>query len=130
MTRAVRNRAPAVAATIAAALSCGSPAAGSDADGVKGRVLDVTCYGPCTPETTDPRLYEGEATIVIRRLPQDRRVASEMLEDGRFRTQLRPGRYRLTVEIADPCWRGDSKKAEVVAGFERVRLEVYNGCIL
>ncbi len=106
-------------------------AAGAADSGVKVRVVDVTCLGPCSPTASPPRTYGGEATIVVKRAASGRRVASEEVDDGRVRTGVRPGDYRVRVKIEDPCWSEDKKTVTVGPGeFVRVVLEVGNTCIL
>jgi hypothetical protein len=101
----------------------------SKGSGVKGRVVDVTCYGPCVPGA-DPVPYSGDAEVVVRRLPRGRRVAKLQVEESRYRKRLRPGRYRLEVEIDDRCWQSWAKSVRVRRGeFKWVRLRVVNECI-
>jgi hypothetical protein len=105
-------------------------AAGAADSGVKVRVVDVSCLGPCSPTASPPRTYGGEATIVVKRSASGRRVASEEVDDGRVREGLRPGDYRVRVKIEDPCWSEDAKPVTVTPGdFVRVVLEVGNTCI-
>jgi hypothetical protein len=112
-----------------ALLAAAAPAAAEGRTALAGRVVDVTCYGPCTPES-DPRPYTGPAEIVIRARDGDR-VATVPTEDGRFRKRVAPGRYRVTVKIAGPCWEGERRlPARVARGeVERVRPAVENVCI-
>jgi hypothetical protein len=127
----VRSNQFVVAGLVALAIAAASEAAtASEPSGVKGRVIDVTCYGPCAPETYEGEPYSGEATIVARRLPEGGRAAAVTVDDSRFRTGLRPGRYLVKVKIEDPCWARDSKEIRVQRGaFEWARLKVSNECI-
>jgi hypothetical protein len=110
-----------------AALAPATPT--SKHSGVRGRVLDATCHGPCVPGA-DPVPYSGKAEVVVRRLPRGRRVAVLAVDQSRYRARLRPGRYRLRVAIDDRCWESEAKKVRVRRGqFERVGLRVVNECI-
>jgi hypothetical protein len=119
-----------IASLVALGLAAPAPATtGSDASGVKGRVVDATCYGPCVPGA-DPVPYSGEAEVVVRRLPRGGRVAALQVEESRYRKRLRPGRYRLEVEIEGRCWEGEAKRVRVRRGeFKRARLRVVNECV-
>jgi hypothetical protein len=115
---------------VALALACcGSSAGRAEGSGIRGRVLDETCLGPCAPGTTT-RLYSGEASVSVRRLPGTHRVATATVDEGRFRERLDPGRYRLRARIADPCWESRPTKIRVRAGkFKRATLRVRNDCV-
>ena len=98
--------------------------------GVRVRILDATCLGPCSPGT-NPRPFEGTAEVVITRTRTDRRVASPLVTDGRLRKKLPPGRYSLVAQIEDPCWISQPNDVRVRPNrFARARLIVENGCIL
>ena len=116
---------------VALVLFASAPAASQSEDsGVKGRILDVTCYGPCMVDGDDPRPYAGEARIVAKRASNGRRAGSDDVDASRFRIDLAPGRYRVRVKIDDPCWVEDSEEVKVTEDdFDRIRLEVGNGCI-
>lgn len=107
-----------------------SPAAPS---GVKVRIVDTSCYGPCVEGAEHP-LFQGEATVTIRDLGIDRRVAKVTVDDGRFRKRLRPGRYLLKPAVVEPgrrCYEGETDEVRLRGGgFERARLEVFNTCIV
>jgi hypothetical protein len=122
---------PASAAPIVAVLvvaACAGAAQAAEHSGVKGRVFDVTCRGPCAPEI-DPEPYAGEAGIAVRRRGGTYWVAATV-EDGRFRAALRPARYRLVAQIDDPCWESQAAKVRVKPGkFKRKRLYVTNVCV-
>jgi hypothetical protein len=121
-----------MALTLACCGSSGSSAEGTEGTegtGVRGRVLDETCFGPCAPGTTT-RLYSGEASVSVKRLPGRHRVATAIVDEGRFRKRLDPGRYRLRARIADPCWESDPTKVRVRPGqFKRAKLLVRNDCV-
>jgi hypothetical protein len=111
-------------------LAAAAPATtASKGSGVKGRVVDATCYGPCVPGA-DPVPYSGKAEVVIRRLPRGGRVAELQVAESRYRKRLRPGRYLLEVEVEGRCWEGEAKRVRVHRGeFTRARLAVVNECI-
>ncbi len=112
----------------AMALLCAAPAGAAGAR-VAVRVLDATCFGPCTAEG-ERRPYAGPGRVIVKRTRGGRRVAREGLEDGLARAVLAPGSYRVRVKIADPCWGEDAKRVSIKAGErERVRLVVANDCI-
>jgi hypothetical protein len=126
----------AAAATSAAALAAllSAPAGAASPSGVKVRILDTTCYGPCVVDQTEFPLYDGEATVIVRKLATGPRVAAIAVYDGRARKRLAPGRYELEARIAEsrrPCWEGDTATVRVrEARFARVRLRVANTCIV
>ena len=110
-------------------LSAAAPATAADS-GIKGRVLDATCLGPCAPASQGPRPYGGEATIVVRSDENGDRVAADEVDHSRFRAGLAPGDYRVRVKIEDPCWVEQKREVTVPAGeFVRVTFTVANGCI-
>jgi len=118
-----------IASLVVLGVAAPAPATASKGSGVKGRVVDATCYGPCVPGA-DPVPYSGEAEVVVRRRPRGRRVAALEVDESRYRKRLRPGRYRLEAEIDDPCWESRAKRVRVRRGeFRRVRLPVVNECI-
>jgi hypothetical protein len=123
---------PTVLAAAALALALSAPGIGAAADhsGVKGRVFDATCFGPCDPAPGVHKPYAGEAKIVAKRISTGRRAGADAVQDGRFRIQLGPGDYRLRVKIDDPCWSDASRRVEVAVGeFRRVTFEVANICV-
>jgi hypothetical protein len=126
----VRIGSSVIASLVVVGLAAPAPATtGSKGSGVKGRVIDATCYGPCIPGA-DPVPYSGEADVVIRRLPRGRRVAELQVDESRYRKRLRPGRYRLEADVEDRCWEGEAKRVRVRRGkFTRVRLPLVNECI-
>jgi hypothetical protein len=104
-----------------------------EATGIRGVVLDATCYGPCRypPRPLSP--YTGTGlTVAVRSLPDNQLVTRLHPTDGHFAVKLAPGSYRLKarVEQNPSCWRGEVKKAQVLSGqLARVRLRVANECI-
>jgi hypothetical protein len=106
----------------------------SEGTGIKGVVLDTTCYGPCRVPPPPPPRYTGDGLIVtVRSLPDRDLVAKLHPKDGRFRVETPPGTYRVRARIGrEPnCWQGEARRVEVRKGdFTRVRLHVYNACIV
>ncbi len=108
-------------------------AVAGEATGIRGVVLDATCYGPCRypPQPLSP--YAGPGlTVAVRSLPDNQLVAKLHPTDGRFAIKLAPGWYRLKARVGQEpsCWRGEARKAQVVSGeLTRVRLRVANECI-
>ena len=116
--------------TALAAVAAAPAAAGSARHGVTGRVIDVTCPGPCAPETVAGHPYTGEARVIFRRRRDGARAAGAEVRESRFRETLPRGRYELEVRIADPCWTQDPATVRVRRrGFERVRLRVRDRCV-
>lgn len=103
--------------------------------GIRGRVIDETCYGPCSPGT-NPRPFAGEADIIVRSLPDREIVARVPVVESRFRVGLAPGSYRVRVipypdEPQLNCWEGSRRRVRVDKGeVERIKLTVVNGCVL
>ena len=118
----------------AAALPVQAAAQGSGTGTLKGVVYDATCYGPCQYPPPPPRLYANDNLVVtIRSLPDRELVAKLHPTDGRFQIEVAPGLYRVRAKIRDGgyCWEGEAKKVQVVEDqTTRVRLHVYNACIL
>src|SRR4051794_39670806 len=105
-----------------------------EATGIKGVVLDATCYGPCRypPERLPP--YTGAGlTVTVRSLPDYQLVAKLHPKDGHFAVKVPPGAYRVRagVDGQSSCWRGEVKTVRVSPGeVARVRLHVTNECIV
>jgi hypothetical protein len=99
--------------------------------GIRGVVLDTTCYGPCQVDQ-QPEPYKGSGlTVVVRRLPTGELVRRLSPKEGRFGTRLRPGAYRVIARVADDCWEGEAKRVGVKAHeFTPVKLHVGNRCIV
>jgi hypothetical protein len=118
----------------AAALPVQAAAQGSGTGAIKGVVYDATCYGPCQYPPPPPRLYANDNLVVtIRSLPDRELVAKLHPTDGRFQIEVAPGLYRVRAKIRHGgyCWEGEAKKVQVVEDqTTRVRLHVYNACIL
>src|SRR5918994_1338142 len=74
-----------IASLVVLGLAVPAPATtAAKGSGIKGRVVDATCYGPCVPGA-DPVPYSGEAEVVVRRLPRGRRVAELEVDESRYR---------------------------------------------
>ena len=99
--------------------------------GIRGVVLDTTCYGPCQVGQ-DPGPYEGGGlTVAIRRISTGELVRRLTPEHGRFSPRIRPGAYRVIARVAGECWEGEAKRVGVKAHeFARVELHVGNTCIV
>jgi hypothetical protein len=104
--------------------------AGSDS-GIRGVVLDTTCYGPCQVDQ-QPEPYTGPGlTIVVRRISTGEVIRRLSPKSGRFSNQLRPGAYRVIARVEGECWEGEAKRVGVKAHeFTRVELHVGNRCIV
>jgi hypothetical protein len=116
------------AALVALALPSG--AAGFDT-GIRGRVFDTSCYGPCSTHQ-EPSLYTGDGlTVRVKTWPDREVVAVLHPRDGRFRVAEPPGSYVVRASVRDECWRGERKRVQVVAGaVAHIRLHVQNACIV
>jgi hypothetical protein len=126
--------------------------------GVKGVVLDATCYGPCAVPAPPQPVYTGAVTIQVRGL-DGATVASQPASAGHFRIQLRPGSYDVAsvpptptppppcqpqpetvcplvagpepAVIIAPCETGETQRVEVRHHrFAPVQLHVQNTCIV
>ena len=113
--------------------------------GIKGVVLNTTCYGPCAEPPPPPPTYTGsDLTVTVTRVADGALVGTQQPSDGHFRFRLRRGLYRVTAALgtAQPgpvqpqvmppsCWQGDSREARVHRHrFTRVELHVGNVCIV
>ena len=111
------------------------PAAGGQGQlpdsGVRGVVLDTTCYGPCQVDQ-QPEPYKGSGlTVVVRRVSTGEVIRTLTPRSGRFSNRLRPGAYRVIARVADDCWEGEAKRVGVKAHeFTPVKLHVGNRCIV
>jgi hypothetical protein len=105
-----------------------------EATGIRGVVLDATCYGPCRYPPPPLPPYSGPGlTVVVRHLPDNRLVAKLHPAGGYFAAKVAPGRYRLKARVGQQpsCWRGEARKVEVLSGqLARVRLRVANTCVV
>jgi hypothetical protein len=128
------------AGVAALALLLTVPGASSErlTSGVRGSVLDATCYGPCQIDQK-PEPYTGpDAHVVIRALPERSVVARRAPKQGHFRVRLAPGLYKVRAYVQDStasrvmdCWQGEAKRVRVRKNrFRRVRLHVANVCIV
>lgn len=103
--------------------------------GIRGVVLDTTCWGPCR-YPPNPQPYTGPGlTVTVRSLTTNKLVATLRPKDGRFRVEVRPGPYRVRARVAEDrppsCWQGEAKDVKVVQGaFTGVRLHVHNACVV
>ena len=117
-----------------ASLSIAIAAGAREATGIKGVVLDATCYGPCRypPKPLPP--YTGSGlTVTVRSLPEHKLVAKLHPDDGHFAVKDQPGSYRVRARVGNDasCWRGEIKRVQVPAGeVARIRLHVTNACVV
>jgi hypothetical protein len=115
-------------------LSIPTGAGAGEATGIKGVVLNATCYGPCRypPEPLPP--YTGSGLVVtVRSLPDYQLVAKLYPKDGRFAVKVPPGSYRVRARVGEvpSCWQGEAKTVKVLSGkLSRVRLHVTNTCVV
>ena len=113
--------------------------------GIKGVVLNTTCYGPCAEPSPPAPPYTGsDLTVTVTRVADGALVGTQHPSDGHFRFRLKRGLYRVTAAIgaAQPgpvqpqvmpasCWQGDSQEARVHRHrFSRVELHVGNVCVV
>jgi hypothetical protein len=109
-------------------------AGAGEATGIRGVVLDATCYGPCRYPPPPLSPYTGPGlTVVVRSLPDNQLVAKLHPVKGRFATKLAPGSYRLKARVGQEpsCWRGEARKVRVLSEqVTRVRLRVANACVV
>jgi hypothetical protein len=103
---------------------------------IQGKVVDRTCYGPCVIGEKPP-LFNGEAIVKLRSLPDRQLVGQAKVEKGRFTLLAPPGTYRVKV-IPYPksevgpyrCWQGSHRRVQIAASETvRVRLAVENVCV-
>ncbi|MEJ7876914.1 MAG: hypothetical protein WKF62_09655 [Solirubrobacterales bacterium] len=98
-----------------------------------GRIIDVTCFGPCAPGT-NPRSFEGTADVVATDPTTGVQVGRVSVKGSRYRLPLPPGRWRI-VAVAYPeqdpnCWQGNPRRVRIVTDEEvRRRLKVENTCV-
>ena len=114
--------------------------------GIKGVVLNTTCYGPCAEPPPPAPAYTGsDLTVTVTRVADGALMATRQPTDGHFRFRLKQGLYRVTAAITPSqqpapvqpqamppsCWQGDSHEARVHRHrFTRVELHVGNVCIV
>ncbi len=99
--------------------------------GIKGRVFDTSCYGPCSTNQK-PTPYTGDGlTVTVKTWPDRAVVAVLHSKEGRFRVAEPPGAYVVRARVRGECWHGERKRVEVVDGaIAHVRLHVQNVCIV
>jgi hypothetical protein len=126
----------ALAACVAMSIFC-APAVGGTAsipeETVSGRIIDLTCYGPCQTGT-DPRPFEGHADIVVTYKKTGQEVARVSVTGSKYSVLVPPGRYRIVAvpfpEQDSNCWVGNPRRLHVIPGqLERKRLKVENVCV-
>lgn len=122
-----------LALTTGAAASSSAGAGNGEPTAIKGRVVDLTCFGPCAAGT-NPRLFTGEADVLIHRVRSGKPAIRQAVEKGHFALDVKPGRYRLRVvpypDLDPGCWVGSKKRVKVRRGHIRhVRLTVENVCV-
>jgi hypothetical protein len=129
-------RAMRVIAVLAAIGLTAAPTAGAaGSTGIKGRVVDLSCPGPCYPDDTG-HPFAGPGEIVVKRVSNREVVRRTTVDAGAFRVGVRAGSYSVRVipypdEPGRPCWDGDKQRVRVEAGeLARIRLEVRNSCLL
>jgi hypothetical protein len=124
--------------------------------GIKGVVLNSTCYGPCAQPPPPEPLYTGAVTITVVRVADGTTAASQAIDDGYFRLRLKRGTYDVSSvppnppspqpcppgqvcalngaqssAIIAPCLQGETKRVQVRRRhFTRVELHVQNICIV
>ena len=130
----VRKSTAIMVALVAVAVASIPAGAGAGAaTGIKGVVLNATCYGPCRypPEPLPP--YTGPGLTVSIRTVDGDLVARLHPKEGRFAVAEPPGTYRVRARVGTQpsCWRGEVKTVKVSAGaMTRVRLRVTNACVV
>ena len=126
--------------------------------GVKGVVLDASCYGPCVEPSPPQPTYAGPVTVTVRRADDGVLVASQAVDDGRFRMRVKRGLYEVSSVVPNlpispppicppgyvciqgsagsavvvlPCLSGETKRAQVRRHrFTPIELHVTNVCVL
>ena len=77
---------------------------------VSGRIIDVTCFGPCAPGT-NPKPFEGHADIVVTQKKTGDQVARVSVKGSKYSVLAPPGRYRIVAipfpEQDSNCWVGE-----------------------
>jgi hypothetical protein len=120
---------PALAASLLLAWA-GQGEAGQTS-GVRGVVLNATCYGPCVEGAQQDPYAGGGLELTVRRLPGRSVVARPQAEQGHFRARLAPGVYLVRADVSGRCWQGEARRVVVRRGlFSYVRMHVQNVCIV
>jgi hypothetical protein len=109
--------------------------AGAEASVMKGRIIDMSCPGPCVPEETG-HPFAGTADVVVTRTSSGAVVRRLSVDGSTFKTAVRPGRYVVEVtpypdETPNRCWVGSSERVRAHKHkVARVQLTVRNDCLL
>lgn len=114
--------------------------------GIKGTVVNSTCYGPCVyPQPASPAYTGNGLTVEVRRASNGVLVATRQPTDGHFRVKVKRGLYDVTASVGEavptptpqagsvvmPCWQGETKRVQVRRHrFTQVELHVQNVCIV
>jgi len=123
--------------------------------GVKGVVLNSTCYGPCAEPAPAATPYAGAVTVEVRRASDGLVVASQSVSEGHFRLRVKRGLYDVSSvppnpptcqptpetvcpaaapaqsAVVAPCLSGETKRVQVRRHrFTYVELHVSNVCIV
>jgi hypothetical protein len=123
--------------------------------GVKGVVLNSTCYGPCVEPAPPQPAYTGPVTVTVKRASNGATVASKAVSDGHFRMRVKRGTYDVSsvppnpptcqptpetvcpasgdasAAIVAPCLMGETKRVQVRRHhFTYVELHVSNVCVV
>jgi hypothetical protein len=145
----------AAALAIAAPAQAGQPQKSKRHSGVKGVVLNSTCYGPCAEPAPPQPPYQGPVTVTVRRAGDGTLVASQEINDGHFRLRVKRGQYDVSSvppnppscqpqpgqvcpagagaqpAVIMPCLTGETKRVQVRRHrFTRVELHVGNVCVV
>jgi hypothetical protein len=126
-----------IAGLLAAASLAGltASAAASPNTGIEGRIVDLSCPGPCVAGQAE-KPFEGPAEVIVRRKPSREIVRQRTVEGGAFLFGVRAGRYSVRVQPypdqpGEVCWTGSRQRVAVAHGeVESVRLAVRNKCLL
>jgi hypothetical protein len=124
--------------------------------GVKGVVLNSTCFGPCVEPPPPQPPYTGPVTVTVSRASDGTLVASREISDGHFKIRVKRGTYDVSAvaptpatcqptpdtvcpaqddppgqEVIAPCLTGETKRVQVKRHrFTYVELHVQNVCIV
>jgi hypothetical protein len=124
--------------------------------GIKGVVLDSTCFGPCVEPPPPQPTYAGPVTVTVQRAKDGELVARRETSDGEFRVRVKRGLYdvsavppgpppciptpttvcpaqagRRSTEVIVPCLMGETKRIRVKRHrVTYVELHVQNICIV
>ncbi len=132
----VKRIATSAAVLAAVALNAAPASAGEPAlpeETVSGKIIDVSCYGPCSPGIK-PKQFEGEADVFVTDKRTGLQVARVSVIGPKYSVLVPPGRYRIVAvpypQVPTVCWQGNSRRLHVLAGqAERRRLKVENVCV-